>query len=70
MNDPKNPAEQPQPVEVTEVDGQPTPGVDEDETSNEQPATTAGQQNHSDPGVYRGDDADAPADTGNPAQEG
>lgn len=30
------------------------------------PAATAGQQDHSDPWVYAGDEADPPADTGKP----
>lgn len=51
-----------------------TPDVDENKTqvsvTTEQPATTAGEQDHTDPDVYRGDDADAPTDTGKPAQEG
>jgi hypothetical protein len=34
----------------------------------EPPATTAGEEDHSDPEVYRGEDADAPADTGKPPQ--
>ena len=44
------------PGEVTEVD--------------EQTAQTAGEQNHANVEKYRGEDADAPADTGKPAQEG
>lgn len=43
------------PVEVTEVD--------------EPPATTAGEEDHSNPQKLRGEDADAPADTGKPPQE-
>ena len=53
MTDPQTP-----PVDVTEVD-----------QADEPTATTAGEDDHSDPEVFRGDDADAPADTGKPAQE-
>lgn len=55
MTDPKAPA-----VEVTELDPTPT---------NEPPSATAGEEDHSDPGTFRGDDVDAPADTGTPPQD-
>lgn len=64
MTDPQAPADQPvtdtPPVEVTELDPTPT---------NEPPAATAGEEDHSDPDTLRGDDADAPADTGTPPQD-
>lgn len=62
MTDPQTPPadqpEQPVPPDVTEVDTQ------------EPPATTAGEEDHSEPDDFRGEDADAPADTGKPPQEG
>lgn len=39
------------------------PLSDDDEV----PAATAGEQDHSDPWVFAGEDADPPADTGRPA---
>jgi hypothetical protein len=58
MTEPQNPpADQaPAQVEVTDVD-------------NEQPAVTAGEESHANPEKLRGDEADAPADTGKPPQE-
>ena len=54
-DDPQTPADQPDPpVEVDDVD-EPT-------------ADTAGEETHRDPEAYRGEDADAPADTGKPPQ--
>jgi hypothetical protein len=35
----------------------------------EQPATTAGEEDHRDPNFYRGEEAEAPADTGKPPQD-
>lgn len=35
----------------------------------ETPAPTAGEQSHSDVEQYRGDDAEAPAETGEPPKE-
>ena len=42
------------------------PVVNPDEPS----AVTSGEQDHSDPDTVRGDDADAPADTGKPPEVG
>jgi hypothetical protein len=57
QGDPNVPDPQPaQPVEVNPVD--------------EQTAQTAGEQNHANVDKLRGEDADAPADAGKPAQEG
>lgn len=61
MTEPQNPpadqtAEQQNPATATEVDTEP-------------PATTAGEESHANPDKFRGDDADAPADTGKPPQE-
>ena len=58
MTDPQTPTPEPTPTEPAPVD------------VTEPTATTAGEQDHADPEAYRGEDADAPADTGTPPQEG
>jgi hypothetical protein len=65
MTDPQAP-----PVEQPDINpqpAQPTPPVDVTEVD-EPPATTAGEEDHGNPDDHRGDDADAPADTGTPPQ--
>ena len=56
------------PADGTSVDPADTPAGAGDPVK-EPRATTAGEQSHSDPTKYRGDKADAPADTGKPAQD-
>lgn len=51
------------------TDPQAPPQVDVTDVDTEPPATTAGEEDHSDPDAYRGEPADAPADTGTPPQE-
>lgn len=55
MNDPQAPPVDAPPVDVTEA--------------NEPAATTAGEESHAKVERFRGEDADAPADTGKPPQE-
>lgn len=57
-------------VDENESTSTPAPDVEVTEAAPEQPATTAGEQNHAKPDRYRGDEADAPADTGSAPQEG
>jgi hypothetical protein len=65
MTDPQTPADSDTTSEPVNLD------VNEanEASSDEQPATTAGEEDHRDPDEYRGDEADAPADTGKPAQD-
>ncbi len=53
------------PADQSETPEQPEPTP---EPSPEPPATTAGEENHADVDKFRGDDADAPADTGKSSQ--
>lgn len=72
MSDPQTPTPEPQPEPTPEPQPEPTPQPDQprvDVTEAERPADTAGEEDHSDPNAFRGDDADAPADTGKPPQE-
>lgn len=65
MTDPQAtpPADQSESPEQPEPTPTPAP-----EPSPEPPATTAGEENHADVDKFRGDDADAPADTGKSPQ--
>lgn len=48
---------------------QPATAVDVAEVDQEPAAATAGEEDHRNPDAYRGEDADAPADTGKPPQD-
>lgn len=50
------------------MEHEPTP-PDDDQHAVEQPAASAGQEDHSDPWAFAGEDAAAPTDTGRPADD-